>query len=114
MRSVLPVDLAPLLALSLLSLPPAAAGTLDTPACKRDLDRASVGVTEAMARLKVLPKVCSEERCAAYRQHFLVVVKARNVVATCKTGPDRDQDVGRLDGTIEDINGGIAEACIAQ
>jgi hypothetical protein len=57
--------------------------------------------------------VTGEERCAAYRQHFLVVVKARNVFATCKTGPDREQDIGRLDGTIEDINGGIAEACIA-
>ena len=111
MRSALSVVLAPLLALCLFT--PAAAGTLDTPTCKRDLDHASLGVTEAMVRLKGLAKVSSEERCAAYRQHFLVVVKARNVYEMCKTGPDRDQNVGRLDGTIEDINGGIAEACTA-
>ena len=112
MRPVLAVALAPILALALLG--PAAAGTLDTPACKRDLHLASAGVTEAMSRLKGLAKIAGEERCAAYRQHFLAVVKARNVFATCKTGPDRDQDVVRLDGTIEDINGGIAESCVVQ
>jgi hypothetical protein len=100
--------------LSLALLGPAGAGALDTPACKRDLHLASVGVTEAMARLKGLAKVTGEEKCAAYRQQFLTVVRARNVVATCKTGPDRDADVGRLDGTIEDLNGGIAESCTAQ
>jgi len=112
MRSVLAVALAPVLALGLLG--PALAGTLDTPACKRDLHLASAGVTEAIARLKGLAKVTGEEKCAAYRQQFLTVVKARNVFATCKTGPDRDQDVVRLDGTIEDLNGGIAESCSVQ
>jgi hypothetical protein len=112
MRTALAVALAPILALAVLG--PAVAGTLDTPACKRDLHIASVGVTEAMARLKGLSKVAGEEKCAVYRQHFLAVVKARNVFATCKTGPDRDQDVVRLDGTIEEFNGGIAESCSAQ
>ena len=95
-------------------LGPAGAGTIDTPACKRDLHLASVGITEAVAGLKRLAKVTVEERCAAYRQQFLVVVKARNVVAICKTEANRDQDVVLLDGTIEDINGGIAESCAMQ
>jgi hypothetical protein len=109
MRPILAALLASALALA--ALGPATAGMLDTPACKRDLHLASVGVTEAMARLKGLAKVTGEAKCAGYRAHFLTVVKARNVYATCKTGADRDQDVGRLDGTIEDINGGIAESC---
>ena len=78
---------------------------------KRDLHLASTGVTEAMARIKGLANVTGEAKCAGYRAQFLTVVKARNVYATCKTGADRDQDVGRLDGTIEDINGSIAESC---
>ena len=90
------------------------AGTLDTPACKRDLMAASTGVTEVAVRLKGLARTSGEEKCTAYRQQFLVVVKARAVFANCKTGPDRDADVGRLDGTIEDINGAIAESCSVQ
>ena len=90
------------------------AGTLDTPACRRDLVTASAGVTELPTRLKGLARAAGDEKCAAYRQQFLVVVKARAVFASCKTGPDRDADVGRLDGTIEDINGVIAESCTVQ
>jgi hypothetical protein len=54
------------------------------------------------------------EKCTAYREQFLLAVKARAVYANCKTGPDREADVGRLDGTIEDINGAIAESCSVQ
>jgi len=38
-------------------------------------------------------------------------VRARAVIAACRTGKDRDQEVGRLDGRVEDINGAIARAC---
>jgi hypothetical protein len=99
--------------LSLALFAPAAwAGTLDTPTCKRDLTAASAGVGEISARLKSVAKASGEEKCAIYRQHFLAVVKARAVFANCKTGADRDADIGRLDGTIEDINGAIAESCL--
>ena len=89
----------------------AQAGTVDTPACKRDLSSASAGVAESLARLKGAARAVGEVKCEAYRQQFLIVVKARDVFANCKTGPDREADVGRLDGTIEDLNGGIAASC---
>jgi hypothetical protein len=89
----------------------APAGTIDTAACKRDLSSASAGVAETIARLKGVARATGEAKCEAYRQQFLIVVKARDVFANCKTGTDRDTDVGRLDGTIEDINGGIASSC---
>jgi hypothetical protein len=89
----------------------AQAGTVDTPACKRDLSSASAGVAASQARLKGVARAAVEVKCEAYRQQFLIVVKARDVFANCKTGPDRDADVNRLDGTIEDINGGIATSC---
>jgi hypothetical protein len=113
-----PLDCAPglasVLAVMLLVAAPARAGSIDSSACKRDLTSASAGVSETKARLKGLAKTRAEEKCAAYRAQFLVVVKARAVVANCKTGSDRDEEVGRLDGTIEDLNGGIAESCAVQ
>ena len=106
--------LPPVLALAVLYCVPARAGTVETLACKRDLASASASVTETMVRLKGLTKVMDEEKCASYRQHFLAVVKARAVFANCKVGPNRDADIDRLDGTIEDINDGIAASCAIQ
>ena len=106
--------LAAVLALALLSPTAARAADVDSPGCKRDLTAASVKVSETMARLKGLAKTRRDDQCAAYRAQFLVVVQARAVFASCKTGPDRDSEVDRLDGTIEDINGAIAESCAVQ
>lgn len=106
--------LAPVLALALLHPVLAQAGTVDSAACKRELPTASADVTETLARLKGLAKTREEDKCAAFRRQFLAVVKARAVFASCKTGPDRDTEVDRLDGTIEDINGEIAQSCALQ
>ena len=106
--------LLPVLALPLLDPAAARAADVDSTACKRDLTAASAGVSQTMARLKGLAKVRRDEQCAAYRAQFLVVVRARAVIANCKTGTDRDTEVDRLDGTIEDINGAIAESCTVQ
>jgi len=92
----------------------ARAGTVETPACKRDLTIASADVSETLARMKGGGKTLEEDKCAAFRRQFLAVVKARAVFASCKTGADRDTEVDRLDGTIEHINGAIAESCAVQ
>src|SRR5262245_48070905 len=112
-RRCVPI-LALVLALALLLPAAARAADADSPGCKRDLTAASARVNETMARFKGLAKVRRDDQCAAYRAQFLVVVQARAVFASCKTGPDRDSEVGRLDGTIEDINGAIAESCAVQ
>jgi hypothetical protein len=104
----------PLLALALTGPVGAGAADVDSVACRRDLNAASAGMSQSMARLKVLPKGRRDEQCAAYRAQFLAMVQARAVFASCKTGADRDSEVGRLDGTIEDINGAIAESCVVQ
>lgn len=108
------IVVAPVLALILTQAGPAGAGTVDSAACKRDLTTASAGVSETLTRLKGLRKAQGETRCAAYRAQFLAMVKARAVFASCKTGSDRDAEVDRLDGTIEDLNGAIAESCAVQ
>jgi len=108
------IVVAPVLALILTQAGPAGAGTVDSAACKRDLTTASAGVSETLTRLKGLRKAHGDARCAAYRAQFLAMVKARAVFASCKTGSDRDAEVDRLDGTIEDLNGAIAESCAVQ
>jgi hypothetical protein len=113
MQSVRRALALPVLALALL-VPVAAAAEVDSAACRRDLTTASAGVSETLSRLKGVARIRRDEQCAAYRAQFLVMVRARAVFASCKTGPDRDTEVDRLDGTIEDINGAIAETCVVQ
>jgi hypothetical protein len=74
----------------LLAATSATAGTIDNPRCKRELAAVLATVDEAA--------------CMGYRTQFLSLVKGRAVIAACKTRADRDQEVGRLDGNVEDIN----------
>src|SRR5262245_53295431 len=107
--------LAPALALALLTgAAGVGAGTIDSAACKRDLVAASAGMSESSARLKGGAKAREQDKCIAYRQQFLAAVKARAIFASCKTGSDRDTEVDRLDDTIENLNGAIAESCVVQ
>jgi len=39
------------------------------------------------------------------------VVKARAVTALCKSGPERERDLGRLGADVENINNAIAASC---
>jgi len=39
------------------------------------------------------------------------MVKARAVTALCKSGPERDRDLGRLDADVAHINDAIAARC---
>jgi hypothetical protein len=101
-----------LILVPLLAATSAAAGTVDNPRCKRELAAVSATVDE-LARLKPgsVSVRTGEATCMAYRAQFLSLVKARAVVAACKTGADRDHEVGRLDGSVEDINTIIAQSC---
>ena len=102
-------------ALTLLYSACAHAGTIESPACKRGLTAVSTGMSESAGRLKaLLAKTRGDARCAAYRDEFLATVRARAIFANCMTGEDRNSEIGRLDGAIEDINGAIAENCTVQ
>jgi hypothetical protein len=77
--------------------------------CKQNLAVASASMEATRARLKTAR--AGDESCVAYRRHFLELVKARAVTAQCKNGSEREQDLGKLDGAVEDINGMIAARC---
>jgi hypothetical protein len=47
-----------------------------------------------------------------HRQSLLETVRTRAIIAACKNGQEREQDVARLDGTIESINVAVATSCL--
>ena len=90
---------------------PAAAGTRDTPLCKQELATTLASLNESSTRVQRVGSNKSEEACFAYRTYFLNIVKARTMTAQCKIGPERDQDLGKLDAGVEQANNGIAARC---
>src|SRR5262249_17608869 len=87
-----------------------AAATAATPPCKQNRAAASARVEKALAHVKS-PGRDRADACTAYRQDFFELVRAREMTALCKAGPERDQDLGRIDLAVEDVNGAIAESC---
>jgi hypothetical protein len=81
------------------------------PSCKQDLAAASAIIERAMARSKVRDTRGGADVCDTYRRDFFELVKARGLMALCKTGAERSQDLGRIDVAVEDINGAIARSC---
>jgi hypothetical protein len=62
-------------------------------------------------RLKGLGTGNGPEICNVTRLYFLELVKARAVVALCKSGPDRERDLGQFDADVEHTNEAIAARC---
>ena len=62
-------------------------------------------------RLKGLDAKEGKDVCSATRLYFLEVVKARAVTALCKSGPERERELGRFDADVEHINEAIAARC---
>jgi hypothetical protein len=79
------------------------------PACKQNLATAMARVERALAHAKGLRD--RADACTTYRQNFFELVQAREATALCKTGAEREHDLGRIDLAVEDINGAIAKSC---
>ena len=83
-----------------------------TPAsCRESLATAIAGLERAATRAKSVRASENAETCASYRRDFFDVVKARQMTSLCKSGAERDQDLIRIDVTVESINGAIAKSC---
>ena len=80
--------------------------------CDRSLADASAGVAAMQARVKASAGMDTSEVCTATRLYFLEMVKARAVTAVCKSGPDRDRELGRFDADVAHINDAIATRCL--
>lgn len=97
--------LAPLMA------PATPAAPLEQPGCERNVADANASVAALQARVKNIGTARSPEVCNVTRLYFLEVVKARAVIELCKTGPDRERELGRLNADVEHINDAIAARC---
>jgi hypothetical protein len=100
-------------AMALLVAPaqPKTIGPTMLPGCERNLAAVNVGLSATQARLKHLGAASGPATCSATRLYFLEVVKARAVTAVCRSGPERDRELGRLDADVEHINDAIASRC---
>ena len=92
--------------------PPAHQDAPHFPGCERNLAYASASVAAMQARIKSLSGVDETEICTATRLYFLEVVKARAMTALCKTGSERERDLGRFDVDVEHANEAIAARCL--
>ena len=99
-------------AMAVLAAPPARPEAPHLPGCDRKLADASASVAAMQARIKSLSGVDKLEMCTATRFYFLEVVKARAVTALCKSGAERERDLGRLDADVAHINDAIAARCL--
>jgi hypothetical protein len=64
------------------------------------------------ARINSLAGVNESEICTTTRFYFLEVVKARAVTALCKSGTERERDLGRFDVDVAHANDAIAARCL--
>jgi hypothetical protein len=101
-----------LITMAVLAAPPARQDAPHLPGCDRNLANASAGVATMQARIKSLSGVDSSEICKATRLYFLEVVKARAVTALCKSGTEREHDLGRFDVDVAHANEAIAARCL--
>jgi hypothetical protein len=85
--------------------------TVAPPSCAQTLPTANARVERVLARIKDARTRAGSDACAAYRSDFFEIVQAREVAALCKSGADRERDLRRIDGAVEDINGAIAQTC---
>src|SRR5262249_11282888 len=99
-------------AMAVLAAPPAQREAPHFSGCDRDLADTSANVAAMQARVKTSASMDSSEVCRATRLYFLEMVKARAVTALCKSGPERDRDLGRLDADVAHINDAIAARCL--
>ena len=99
------------LVLALLMAPASPAAPVELPGCERNVANANANIVALQARVKKIGTVRGPEICNVTRLYFLEVVKARAVIAVCKTGPDRERELGRLDADVEHINEDIAARC---
>jgi len=98
--------------MAVLAAPPVLPEAPRFPGCDRDLAEASASIAAMQARMKNLSGADRSEICKATQLYFFEVVKARAVTALCKSGTERDRDLGRFDADVAHTNEAIAAQCL--
>ena len=98
----------------LLPATPALAGPTAKPACARELAMTETSLLKTSIRMQAVAKVSPGEQCETYRAHAEVVARARDVFERCSTGAAREQDIGDMNGALDQVKTAIASACATQ
>jgi hypothetical protein len=80
--------------------------------CARELVDARAIVATMQARNKKLSDQDGSKKCMATQLYFLELVKERAMIASCKSGPERERDLRRFDADVARINDAIAARCL--
>jgi hypothetical protein len=94
--------------------PAALAQTVESPACRIELATTWANMKEMVGRLKASARSAPEEKCAVYRTHVQVVIRARDVLARCKAGREREGDLAQMDGALDDVNSALGRECLGK
>lgn len=93
---------------------PAFAQTVESPACRIELATTWANMKEMAGRLKASSRSAPDEKCAVYRTHVQVVMRAREVLARCKAGREREGDLAQMDGALDDVNIALGRECLGK
>ena len=96
---------------ALIATGPAAAEMRDTPECRRDLATANALINGIAAREKQFVAGELAKNCALLRQNLVDMTKARGPLDRCITGHDHGENLGQIDGSMEDIRAVLANKC---
>jgi hypothetical protein len=96
---------------TLLAAGTAAAETLDTPQCRRDLTAANRLIEAIAARDKQFVPGDMARNCQLLRQNLTDMVAAREPMNRCLKGHEHGETVGQMNDSIEDIRAVLANKC---
>ena len=99
-------------AMALLAAPPARPEARGLSDCGRSLADAQAIVAAMRSRIKGLRGQRRSEICTATQLDFFEVVKARGVIASCKSDTEREHDLRRFDADVARTNDAIAARCL--
>jgi hypothetical protein len=97
--------------LGLLLTAPCRAGTLATPACKRDLAQTQKSLDAALARIGHLDTLPQEEKCAAISNQGDAARAAREVWSRCHTGEEHDRSISDADDVLDEVTKTYNRVC---
>jgi hypothetical protein len=83
----------------------ASAGSIQTPQCSKDMSLVDTSFQETLGNLQRSGRSAAvpSARCAAYKHHIEVMMKASAIFARCTTEPDRTENMNQMSGTIAEI-----------
>jgi hypothetical protein len=102
------------LAVALALVASAVAAAAGPTTCARELAVIETTLLKAAIRMQAVANISQDQKCATYRTNAEVVTKAREVFDRCSTGPDREQDIGQMDGVLSEVRSALATTCAMQ